>query len=358
MLDLIEIEFWLCKFFSFIISKFLLFCSFIISKFLLFYSFIISNPILLIILCLIFIFFIPPKMNLKFKRFKKNLFFSIMLFIILLIFFELVLNIGGYFYFYVSSNLDSPKIEENTFCILFLGESTTAGAFLDNSQENAYPAQVEQILQKKYPNKKIRSYNKGVTSIETTAILRNLDRNMIKYKPNLVILMAGLNDHFVPNEKTLGFKDLYLRFKVYRFIAPLKDFIKIRRDPWLQGDDFRYVNEQEAGYLYKPIIYRSEVIFNLVSIINKVHSYSSEIWFVGYLQPDARERVSPFLGKLAEEKNITYFGDYPEIDFIVNRSLFSSDGWHPSKEGHKIIAEKIAEKIIDEGIIDHWTLGS
>lgn len=305
------------------------------------------------------------------RKFKKNLFFYLIMFIILLLVFELILSIGGYFYFYVYSNLENPKIDEDAFRILFLGESTTRGI---GSQrvEDVYPAQVEKILQQKYPNKKIRSYNKGLGGIDTTAILRNLDRNMIKYKPHLVILMAGQNEHClntlidtqsVPNN-TLESKQSYSKSKIYRLINLIKDIPKLSL---VVGDDrdFKYVQDEDSrGWLKYPAIYMfyypyklssyspSQVISNLNAIIQVVQSYDSEIWFAGYLEPGARRVVNPVLKKIAEENNTTYVGNYPEVNPEINRSLFACDGWHPSEEGHKIIAEKIAEKIIDKGIVD------
>ena len=87
------------------------------------------------------------------------------------------------------------------------------------------------------------------------------------------------------------------------------------------------------------------------SIIEKVQSHDSEIWFIGYLQPDSRKKVNPVLKEIADKNRIVYVGDYPKVYFEVNRSLFAYDGWHPSEEGHRIIAEKIVEKIIAEDIL-------
>lgn len=306
----------------------------------------------------------------------------------MLLAFEIILSFGGYFYFYVYSNLDDQKIEKDAFRILFIGESTTKGSQVNPGHD--YPSQIERILQQKYPNKKIKSYNKGVISIETTAILRNLDKNMIKYKPHLVVLMAGYNEYFIYDNTTFQLKNLYSQFKIYRLIVSIKDFLKI--ELWSDGN-FRYIWN---GYHYRPSNPISQLIFNLNSITQKVHSYGSDIWLAGYLQPDAREKVNPILQTVAEENSIIYMGDYPEVDFDMwvacpfrssdvrkqsnraffdgllsrknaknisqysgaefegNCSLFADDNWHPSKEGYKAIAEKIAETIINQGIVDRY----
>lgn len=235
------------------------------------------------------------------------------------------------------------------------------GGYVDD--EYAYTALVGDILRQKYPSKKIACYNKGISSIETTAILRNLDKNMVKYKPDLVLLMAGWNDNFVQESNMPKLKLFSSKFRIYRLLASIKDISKLAPEtafytPLVNDKDFRYtqiyVPNGMNNYCYKPVNYLSDVVLNLNFIIQTVHSYGSNIWFVGYLQPDAREKVNPVLRKVAEENNVTYLGDYPLVDFVVNRSLFADDGWHPSVDGHRIIAEKIAERIISEGIIDRW----
>lgn len=282
------------------------------------------------IICLCFIFIASLNGGLNFKISKKNLFFSFIMFIFLLFLFELFLSFGSYFYFYVSSNSDNPEIEKDAFRILFLGESTTAGDLLVDKGD-AYAAQIGNILLQKFPNKKMKSYNKGISGIKADSILRNLNRDLTKYKPRLVILMAGGNEQCFRGNKTHIKNLFYTESKVYRLIC----FII------------------SVPYTIRPDC-ELETIYNLEGIIRLIRSCNSEIWFAGYLQPDMRERVNPVLQKIAEKNNITYVGDYPMVDFVANRSLFAYDGWHPNKEGHRIIAEKIVERIIQEGIIDNW----
>lgn len=290
----------------------------------------------------------------------RKLFFSLLIFILLLLIFEIILSLGGYFYFYIYSNLEDPKIEKDSFRILFFGESTTEGAGV----KNTYSIQIEKILQQKYSDKKIKCYNKGIGAVETTAILRNLDRNMIKYKPHLVILMAGANDGISSDDvkyKLSFLERLYSNLRVYRFIVFFKDApLLVAGMPDDVG--FRYIhpplNDTPRFYIpyykYKSVCRSKEqTLSNFDKIIQTVKSYDSKIWLAGYLQPDFRKRMNPVLEEVAKENNITYVGNYPEVDFKINSSLFT-DGWHPSEEGHRIIAEKIAERILQEGIIDHW----
>ncbi|MBU4502147.1 MAG: hypothetical protein KKA79_06120 [Nanoarchaeota archaeon] len=279
----------------------------------------------------------------------KKSFFSFIILVLLIAIFEGTLTLGGFLYSNFHYGLNNPQIDKDAFRILFLGESTTQGHTLE--MKNAYPAQVENILQLHYPNKKIKSYNKGINAIETTAILRNLNRNVANYRPHLVILMAGRNDNFIEDNRQSDLKIILSKSKIYRLIISIKDIPKVVISDIRKDDgDFRYVHQP---YHYKPVNLVSEGISNFNNIIDIVHTYGSKIWLTGYFQPDARENVNPLLEQIASENNITYIDDYPKVDFKINSSLFMEDGWHPNKEGHRIIAEKIAETIINKKIVDN-----
>ena len=111
--------------------------------------------------------------------------------IVSLIFLELGLRIGGDVLLFLQKhrNMELIKKSENALRILCLGESTT---FLGRS--NAWPAQLETILNKR--NKGIRYVviNGGVPQINTDFILDHLEENLSKYHPDIVITMMGVND--------------------------------------------------------------------------------------------------------------------------------------------------------------------
>lgn len=273
------------------------------------FPFLFSNWVILAIICLVLIFLVLSRWGFKFSQLVKILFFSLIILIFLLLCIGTILTFGSYFYYNLYPRIDHPKIEKDAFRILFIGESSTAGVGLNNNSD-AYPAQVEKILQQKYPDKKIKSYNEGAIAIHSDNIKKNLDKNLITYQPHLVIIMAGSSDVFKMELNPLG--------PPYKFLDP-----------------------------------QPQTFYNLESIVQDVRSYGSEIWFIGYLQPDAGEKLNPVLKKVAEKNNITYLEDYPKVEFEANSSLFV-DGWHPSTEGHKIIADTIIRSILDKGVIDRW----
>lgn len=303
----------------------------------------------------------------------RTLGFYLVMIVLTLVIFETVFAAGGYLYLYLHSNFNDPEFDKDAFRILFLGESTVLGAGLKN-RKDAFPFQVERILNNRSPALTIQCINKGVGGIETYAILRNLDKWMIRYKPHLVILMAGFVDNFsdcpydftgymvlpIQKERPSKIKKLLSKSRTYRLYASFKDLFRISgvRDP---TDGFRYMirhDENERPWLpilpfYKKHIKNSlsEVILNLKLIIETVHFHQSEIWFAGYMQPNAQGCVNPLLKLIADETGIIYVGNYPNFDFQKDKRLFV-DGWHPSGSGHKIIAENIVETIYKGKVLE------
>ena len=311
---------------------------------------------------------------------KRILFSAATIFALLLVF-EVILRIGEYVYFQTYAHLDFSDVQEDAFRILFLGESTTMGTGA-GGERYAYPALVEQILKEKSPTSLVQCFNLGVGAIETTAILRNLDRHMIKYRPHLIILMAGLNDYFAGYvnryevTEPSRVKMVISKLKIYRLCSFFKDAIRIRADP-TDGGGFRYVLENnieggkhdeirfsEFSFLYKPLRYSlSEMLFHLRSIVHTIRSYGSDIWFAGYLEPTEQEKahlgdllnnihkVNLIIQDAAKTDNVNYVGGYRTYHDESEQDLFADDGGHPSKAGHRLIAEKIVDVILREGLL-------
>jgi hypothetical protein len=75
--------------------------------------------------------------------------------------------------------------------ILALGESTTFG--LGVAPGEAYPKRLEQLLREK-TGRETTVYNVGVPGQTSVSILRTIDQQMWKYRPDLVLCLFGIND--------------------------------------------------------------------------------------------------------------------------------------------------------------------
>ena len=80
--------------------------------------------------------------------------------------------------------------QSSAYKILVLGDSTTAGTY------NSWPAQLENVLNNQSPVIEFKVFNEGIPNSNTLYILGKLKGNIEKYKPDMIIIMAGSNDEF------------------------------------------------------------------------------------------------------------------------------------------------------------------
>lgn len=128
-------------------------------------------------------------MKIILKKLLKSLLGIFVGIFIILVLIEIVLRVFGWweankFNFY------KPTVKnENEMVILALGDSMTA-----LGGKNSYPAQLERILNSSNLSVKIRVVNKGLVRSNSSDIVFNMQDNIAKYNPDIVIVMTGIND--------------------------------------------------------------------------------------------------------------------------------------------------------------------
>lgn len=80
------------------------------------------------------------------------------------------------------------------FCILCLGESTTAPRLEATDWDFSWPAQLEKILVRRYPGLRISVVNKGVSGTNSAVLTARLPSYLDRYRPQAVVAMMGIND--------------------------------------------------------------------------------------------------------------------------------------------------------------------
>ncbi|MFH1619958.1 MAG: hypothetical protein ABIG11_08650 [bacterium] len=105
---------------------------------------------------------------------------------------EAAVRIGGKVFPFLQERRNRISLSRGGYRILCLGESTTA---LGGGE--AWPAQLELLLNERYPDVRFSVVNKGRASIDTSFIMQNLERNLDEVRPDLVIAMMGINDGFI-----------------------------------------------------------------------------------------------------------------------------------------------------------------
>lgn len=138
------------------------------------------------------------------------------------LFIEIGLRAGSLLFLALQEYRNFASIRQNgTYRIMCLGESTTA-----MGGEDSYPSQLEKVLNQWSKEIKFSVINKGAPGINTTGILAQLQDNLNKYNPNMVVAMMGINDEygeFIPYEdsRTIKGKAFLKDLRIYKLIRLL-----------------------------------------------------------------------------------------------------------------------------------------
>ncbi len=142
---------------------------------------------------------------------------------------EVVLRLGGaVLLFHQEQASGVSENRERNFVIMCLGESTTAGG------RDAYPAQLEEILNSGKEGKRFSVVNRGVAGTITTEILDRLEDNLDTYRPDMVIAMMGVNDG--PNtpaycdERPVALEWFFRNMRTFKLARLLRERIAYQLD--------------------------------------------------------------------------------------------------------------------------------
>lgn len=150
-----------------------------------------------------------PLQEMSFKQKTILILLGILLFFVLL---EVGLRLGGFILLSIQEyrNIGSLK-QKGAYRIMCLGESTTAGQ---------YPSFLEEIFNQRNIGIKFSVIDKGVPATNTSKILRQLESNIAKYHPDMVIAMMGVNHagKHLPFEPVTSSKirDFFKTFHAYK----------------------------------------------------------------------------------------------------------------------------------------------
>ena len=168
-----------------------------------------------------------------------------------LVILEIGLRIGGFVFFSAQEYKNRLAIRnKGAYRILCLGESTTA-----MGGENSWPAQLEKILNKRNMGIKFSVINKGLPGGYTSDIVLNLEDNLNKYSPKMVITMMGINDfgEIVPYKdiSSKGISPFLKTLRIYKLAKILYLHIrdKVKTTQYFKSDKVEYKNGLGKGNL-------------------------------------------------------------------------------------------------------------
>jgi len=163
----------------------------------------------------------------KIKTIVKTKIILIMLGLFLsLIILELGIRAGGFIFLSLQEHRNKVSIrQKSTYKIMCLGESITAGQ---------YPLFLEEILNHRDVGVKFSVIDRGLVNINTMTILSNLEANLDKYQPDMVVTMMGCNDKEVGYYQDMIEADTWIfrHSRLYRFVRSVYTdiLIKIKKE--------------------------------------------------------------------------------------------------------------------------------
>jgi len=260
------------------------------------------------------------------------------------------------------------NMDENKKRIICLGDSITFGWGVD--QFLTYPVHLEWMLNS-MNNGQFEVINAGVPGYTSRQGLVFFTKKLLKLKPAYVIISFGANDSTsapVSDKQSIRYKsisatlhNLFSFSRIYTLMRgsmlPLKKTLHRYNEP---GRNIDVVNRVSPDDYYKNILEIVEVAQKngckpILLVTTEEDEYSSKMFMV------ASEKrillVKGYLSILAHKREImtdkrfinlrkTYINLLGEPNLMAHPDYFLFvDPVHPSAIGHKIMAEKIFEKL-------------
>jgi tetratricopeptide (TPR) repeat protein len=124
----------------------------------------------------------------KISSWQKIIFILFGIFLTLL-FLEIGLRLGELTLLQIQEHRNRLALKQRGYRIMCLGESTTQGQ---------YPLFLDEILNKANLGIKFSVIDKGVSGTNTSVMVSQLEENIKKYNPDMVVAMIGINDSGIP----------------------------------------------------------------------------------------------------------------------------------------------------------------
>ena len=259
--------------------------------------------------------------------------------------------------------------------ILALGDSNTYGLYL--SEQEAWPFQLQQILNRENPSRPVEVLNLGYPGTNSYRVRENLPGLLDKLAPDIVLIMVGFNDFWTPTEHVDEINSktsvdwLRDRSRVYRLylIASRSQLTQqdisfgSKRDGsavdssnieqhlvHMDGDSF-YLGTREG----QPARTREALPENLKAMVNTVRNSGANVYLLTYpsgwgfypgankwLRTVAQENATPLI-------DITLLFQARCQDGPVScPDLLFHDG-HARQQGNLMVANEVARVLLQQG---------
>ena len=151
--------------------------------------------------------------------------------------FEILLRLTGGALLFLQQYQNKSKIDKGYFLLLCLGDSMTYMGGAD-----AYPQQLETILNSYQSKIKFKIINKAVPGNRSVELLDHLEGQLADYKPDAVLVMIGMNDNRDLNYEK---KDKQPWLKYFGKLRVFKLFASLVERTGKKEVEFKKANDQK-----------------------------------------------------------------------------------------------------------------
>jgi hypothetical protein len=298
---------------------------------------------------------------------------------------------------FVEPEKNIHRINTKYFKILCLGDSVTYGVGSTNRARYSYPSHLQRILSNKNSDREIQVINYGMPGMNSSQLLNRLENNILEIKPQLIIIMIGMNDSWNFEESNVlkffnesVFENLYLvcdsilnRLKLYKFVKLLFVFDESIHIATNHNTDILPIKEYKAPLQWSAAEAKSksfnislsspakgQALYlalreNILKIAQVTESYQIPLIFMKY--------HSGGLGRPDRALNMIY--DEINAHVVDNEAIFKKarklkmdvkqdkitrikgeattvKGWHPNDLGYLLIAKNIYNKMVSMKLIN------
>ena len=243
-----------------------------------------------------------------------------------------------------------------TFRIILIGDSTTFGWGV--AEEQTYGRVLETLFQNSHPQANVEVLNAGVPGYSSYQGSKYLKRDLLKYRPDVVLVYFGLNDltgaryhadkeqRFFENYQANPVASLAYRLRTYQLLCDVvsRYTTETRFDAYFAAT---------RHFRVAPEDYRANL--NAMKELGWTHGFQT--FFITPVWYDQRGELFDYPFWL--ERQITMLaGVSPVIDTysVVKREKSHAgelflDTAHPTKQGHRLIAETIHQALLAHGAV-------
>lgn len=164
---------------------------------------------------------------------------------------ELTLQTASWYKKYSIRQLEMSRLADGLdYSILTIGDSMTRGIFT-----SSYPDFLQEKIRARFPDKKIVVTNRAVSGFTSQQVFEKLSADLELTKPNLVVLMAGVND---PPESLESAR------------PPWWHFVKIVRIPAYLGYPLFFPQRQQTSTRKRDLIKRKDTSSDLIKPMGRL----------------------------------------------------------------------------------------